>query len=200
MRTPKIDCNKCKFAIGCFDGCVGFVDADMVIKIEQLEAEVKWLKLHEEAFKLHLEKTEYIQKDARGLFKNMLGMHRDDCARIVIDRLEAEVAAEKAMAKHHYDSWLHMCTKWGKKDVEVRGLEAEVEHYKQIIQTDCEYEKEIRILALKVLTDKQINGDSYGVPTLPDIMELVVAEVERLNKLVALYQCDNDDEVDWIAF
>ena len=40
MRTPKIDCNKCKFAIGCFDGCVGFVDADMVIKIEQLEAEV----------------------------------------------------------------------------------------------------------------------------------------------------------------
>ena len=99
-----------------------------------------------------------------------------------IKQLEAEVDAEKAMAKHHYDSWLDICTKWGEKDVEVRRLEAEVEHYKQIIQTDCEYEKEIRILALKVLTDKQINGDSYGVPTLPDIMELVVAEVERLKK------------------
>jgi hypothetical protein len=58
---------------------------------ELLSNEAHKRKQFEFAFNEHLRKTEYIQENKCGRFDKMLGMHRDDCARIVIDRQSAEI-------------------------------------------------------------------------------------------------------------
>ena len=60
----------------------------------------------------------------------------------------------------------------------VEGVEKQVAHRTEIIQSllkdACDDDTEIRKLAKKVLTEYQVEGDSYGVPTIVGVVELVV--------------------------
>lgn len=54
--------------------------------------------------------------------------------------------------------------------------------YENMLMDWAEDDTDGRNLALTVLTDAQVNGDSYGVPTLVDIIETLVAEVKKHRK------------------
>jgi hypothetical protein len=43
---------------------------------------------------------------------------------------------------------------------------------------------EIRRLASKVLTEFEVNGDSYGVPGIREIVELLVNKIEKFKKIL----------------
>jgi hypothetical protein len=54
---------------------------------------------------------------------------------------------------------------------------------RQLIKFQCADEIEICKLCESVLSKKEIYGDSYGVPTIVDIVELLIAEIQHLRKI-----------------
>lgn len=50
----------------------------------------------------------------------------------------------------------------------------------QALEGVCENEDVVRELAAKVLPDDQVNGDTWSVPGIPDVVESLVQEIERL--------------------
>jgi chromosome segregation ATPase len=84
-----------------------------------------------------------------------------------IKQLEAEV--EQLISEH-----THMGKMLAKTITDRHNACGEVERLKAIIKTDCEYEQEIRSLACNILSEFQVYGDSYGVPTLVDVVELLI--------------------------
>jgi hypothetical protein len=53
-------------------------------------------------------------------------------------------------------------------------------HYKTLLIDTCETDTTVRKFALEVLTDYEVNGDSYGVPAIEDIVALLVEKVKGL--------------------
>ncbi len=59
-------------------------------------------------------------------------------------------------------------------------LRAEVERLKAVIANDCENEAMCRDIAATVLERSAVDGDSYAVPSLADIMQMLVQREQRL--------------------
>lgn len=60
--------------------------------------------------------------------------------------------------------------------------EADVrEHYAKHLEDWAETDTFVRKEALKVLTDFEVNGDSYGVPAIENIVELLVKKIQFLS-------------------
>ena len=56
-----------------------------------------------------------------------------------------------------------------------RGEEVTLEEqFKMLLIDNVETDTAIRDMCREVLTDKQIDGDSLGVPTLEDIVEMLI--------------------------
>jgi hypothetical protein len=70
---------------------------------------------------------------------------------------------------------------------EIGKLISERNNLKAIIKDDCDTDSRAREIALKVLPMKSVHGDSYGVPTLMDIVEQLVLRIEGLNKILKIY-------------
>lgn len=51
--------------------------------------------------------------------------------------------------------------------------------YILLLEDSVDDDTKIRQLAAEVLTDFEINGDSYGVPTIVDIVELLVKKIKK---------------------
>ena len=47
----------------------------------------------------------------------------------------------------------------------------------RVIKNMCENEDEARKIAKKVLTEHEVEGDSYGVPTIQEVVELLVNKI-----------------------
>jgi CRISPR/Cas system-associated exonuclease Cas4 (RecB family) len=82
---------------------------------------------------------------------------------------DAEAEVEQLISEH-----THMGKMLAKTITDRHNACGEVERLKAIIKTDCEYEQEIRSLACNILSEFQVYGDSYGVPTLVDVVELLI--------------------------
>ncbi len=52
-------------------------------------------------------------------------------------------------------------------------------YYRNLLIESSETDTTVRNLASQVLTDFEVNGDSYGVPCIEDIVELLVARVKQ---------------------
>lgn len=62
-----------------------------------------------------------------------------------------------------------------------RRPEADVrEHYARHLEDWAETDTFVRKEAAKVLTDFEVNGDSYGVPAIENIVELLVKKIQLL--------------------
>lgn len=74
---------------------------------------------------------------------------------------------------------------------------AEIERLKVLLSDECEKDTELRAIASRVLSDLEANGDSYGVPTIVDVAESLVQEVERLRAEVEELKRDKE-RLDWL--
>lgn len=70
-----------------------------------------------------------------------------------------------------------MALEWA--DALVRNLQKERDAYKRLVQMQCEEIEECRTLAEKVIGEYEARGDSYGVPTIVDIVELLVTKLNK---------------------
>lgn len=60
--------------------------------------------------------------------------------------------------------------------------EADVrEAYARMLEDDAEKDTAVRQMAGEVLTDFEVNGDSYGVPGIENIVELLVKRIDFLS-------------------
>ena len=57
----------------------------------------------------------------------------------------------------------------------------------RVITDDCDMEQEVRHLLRPVLGEKAVDGDNFGVPTMADVSERLLAVVERLQDALANY-------------
>lgn len=60
--------------------------------------------------------------------------------------------------------------------------------YATLLEDSIEDEELVQKAALRVLTDHQVYGDRFGVPGTPEIVELLVDEIERLRAVQRAYQ------------
>jgi len=60
---------------------------------------------------------------------------------------------------------------------EIEELQQKVKNLEQLNVDSCETDLNVRKLAAQVLSDFQVHGDSYGVPTLEDITELLINKI-----------------------
>lgn len=67
---------------------------------------------------------------------------------------------------------------------EKRAVDAE-RRYKVEVQDWAETDTAVRQAALRVLTEFEVNGDSYGVPSVEDIVDKLVAKVEEQRSATA---------------
>jgi len=58
-------------------------------------------------------------------------------------------------------------------------LECEVEKWKEIVRDMCDDEEEARKHARKVLSEWEVYGDSYGVPTIDFVVEQLVNKYRK---------------------
>lgn len=58
-------------------------------------------------------------------------------------------------------------------------IEQETAKLHAIIKDDCDTEDDCRESAKKVLTEYEVEGDSYGVPAISDIVDKLVAKVQE---------------------
>lgn len=65
-----------------------------------------------------------------------------------------------------------------REDIALRPEATVRECYARALEDWAETDSSIRNLAVRVLTDFEVNGDSYGVPTVEDIVELLVKRIE----------------------
>lgn len=65
-------------------------------------------------------------------------------------------------------------------------LKNKIQNLNGIIRDDCDTDSRAREIALKILPIKSVHGDSYGVPTLSDVVEELVGRIE------SLIECAND--------
>lgn len=54
----------------------------------------------------------------------------------------------------------------------------ELEKYKILLNDMCEFEREAREIAGQVLTELECQGDSWGVPTIADVVETLVNKIK----------------------
>jgi hypothetical protein len=59
---------------------------------------------------------------------------------------------------------------------DLRGL------YQTVIEDTCKTDTAIRESARRVLTEHEVEGDQYQVPSVEHIVELLVAKIEELSK------------------
>lgn len=73
------------------------------------------------------------------------------------------------------------CPSCGKDYLNHLGLTGTCKLLQLALLDFAETDTFVRKEALKVLTEKQVNGDSYGIPGIEDIVSLLVSKIE-LNK------------------
>ena len=71
--------------------------------------------------------------------------------------------------------------RWNKRD----HLRTQLESKDKLIKDFCHTENEVEKSALKVLTEFQVHGDSYGVPGTNQIVDTLVSEVQSLRTRLA---------------
>lgn len=92
--------------------------------------------------------------------------------------MKKNIGTTKASVHHvtGYNMAVNECreafTTWQSKQ------QRELENIRQILKNDCEQDKNIRAMAKKHLTEHEVEGDSYGVPMLEDIVELLIKKIE----------------------
>jgi len=57
------------------------------------------------------------------------------------------------------------------------------ENWRQLVKDQCEEDEEIRLQCEGILNDYDIYGDSYGVPTLGDIVEKLIEKIKAYEKI-----------------
>ena len=58
-------------------------------------------------------------------------------------------------------------------------MEHSIETYQRVLKSQCELEEEARKIAREVLCEQDVYGDSYGVPTIADIVETLVTRIKN---------------------
>ena len=96
----------------------------------------------------------------------------DGCLEGIALKLERKKVAELVPENRAYDLRMENDAK------RIAELEGELGRWKQIVIYDCEDDTDIRELA-KPFTDTE--GDSYGVPTPPDIVEQLCKQLTTAN-------------------
>ena len=56
------------------------------------------------------------------------------------------------------------------------------EKLEQFLSDWSETDLQVRVKALEVLSEKEINGDSYGVPAIEDIVDSLVNTIHKLRR------------------
>ena len=67
-------------------------------------------------------------------------------------------------------------------EFELAAAKRQIATLKAVISNDTETEEDAKRIARRVLSDMEVYGDSYGVPTLADIVEKLVEKYERQTK------------------
>lgn len=58
----------------------------------------------------------------------------------------------------------------------------EIDFKEKLLRDMLEQESQCRDMAKKVLSKYSVDGDSHGVPTIVDVVNLLVTDIERLSK------------------
>lgn len=64
----------------------------------------------------------------------------------------------------------------------IAELERENETLRKVVRSHCEDIEAVREHAKRVLPAAKVDGDSYSVPSIVDLMEWVVGELEKLKQ------------------
>ena len=78
-------------------------------------------------------------------------------------------------------------SKWNN---EASTLRTQLESKDKLIKDFCHTENEVEKSALKVLTELQVHGDSFGVPGTNQIVDTLVSEVQSLRTRLAEVEAD----------
>lgn len=70
--------------------------------------------------------------------------------------------------------------------VAVRKQAAAIAKLKAVVADTCDTDSTARASAMRVLDRKAVEGDSYGVPGLGDVVDLLVSEIARLKEATDL--------------
>lgn len=68
----------------------------------------------------------------------------------------------------------------GGMEMQIQELERERDNYKSLVKDFCEDEETIKKALRDILTDFEVDGDSYGVPAVCDLVELLVKKYKQL--------------------
>lgn len=71
------------------------------------------------------------------------------------------------------------CPSCGVPYIEHLGLIGTCKSLQTFLKDSCEDDDEIRKLCREVLTEKEVFGDSYGVPSNVDLVELLVNKIKN---------------------